>query len=220
MEKIAGIATIPSRFESLLETVNSLHDQVDHIHIYLNQYKDVPIELKRDKITTHLGQDLTDLGKFYGLRKAKGYYFSCDDDLIYPPDYIEYLKSKIDKYNCIVSCHGRRFVGDINSYYRNGVKFHCLHEVKKDEKIHVGGTGVMGFKTSIGFDIGQIPKMYPCMADVHMGVWANGKVPIMVVAHEKGWLKLTSNPGSRDAIYERFKNKDQVQTKLCQIKWK
>lgn len=218
MDKIAGIASIQTREESLKETVRSLYNQVDVICIYLNDYKKVPKFLIKEKIKVYRGNDLTDLGKFYGLYFHKGYYFSCDDDLIYPPDYVEYMTEKIDQYDCIVSCHGRIFMGKIGSYYRNGIKFHCLQEVGKDKLINVGGTGVMGFKTSIGFDLDQIPKYYPCMADVHIGVWANGKIPIRVVAHEKGWLKLT-DADMRTAIYERFKNNDQIQTKLCQIKW-
>jgi len=218
-KKIVGIASIQERQVSLALTVHSLYDQVDVICVYLNDYKRIPKFLKKEKIEVYQGEDLTDLGKFFGLNYHSGYYFSCDDDLIYPKGYIDYMIKKINQYDCIISCHGRIFNDPLKSYYRSARSYHCLLQVKQDIKVNCGGTGVMGFKTDIGFNLSEIPKPYACMADVHVGVWANGKVPIMVAAHPKGWIRLSKWVDLDKTIFNKHIDNDGLQTELCQINW-
>jgi len=218
-KRIVGIASIRERVASLKLTINSLYHQVDVICVYLNDYESVPKFLKRKKIEVYQGDDLTDLGKFYGLNFHSGYYFSCDDDLLYPSNYIEYMISKIDHHNCIVSCHGRKFNYPIKSYYRSAKSFHCLQHVKMDVRVNCGGTGVMGFRTDIGFNLSKIPTLHECMADVHVGVWANGRIPIVVAAHERGWIKLSKLVDLDKTIFNKHIDNDSVQTRLCQINW-
>ena len=83
----ANIATQPKRFESLLETLESIDGQFDEIRLYLNNFSYVPDELK--KYTTYIGDDLTDNGKFFWSNNEDEYYFTLDDDIIYPSDYVE-----------------------------------------------------------------------------------------------------------------------------------
>ena len=89
---VCGMATIESRKESLKETVSSIINQVDKLIIYQNGYYEIFDFLKNPKIevisSLHTGVDMGDAGKFYKLNEYDNcYYFSVDDDLIYPEKY-------------------------------------------------------------------------------------------------------------------------------------
>ena len=89
----ANLATIKSRRYTLQGVIDSLKDQVDTVRVYANDY--VP-EVKDAEVYT--GEDYTDNSKFYWLPKSEGIYLSCDDDLIYPPDYVETILEGMRKY--------------------------------------------------------------------------------------------------------------------------
>jgi hypothetical protein len=203
MLRIAGIATIDGRQISLCDTIKSLLPQVDEIHI-------------------HNGNDKGDRVKFDSYRKDC-YYFSCDDDLIYPKDYCdkmiatyEYMRSlKYD--NPIVTCHGRNFIQPIDNYYRNGVKYHCLHEVEQDVKVDCGGTGVMMLCGQI--DMPDFTERN--MADIFIALQAKKQnVPIICMKHEAGWIKHSDKIDLSETIYEWHKNDCEAQTKLINtVQW-
>ena len=98
MKVIVGMATTSARKEFAEIAMASLRDQVDSIILYNN-----------DEYTN----DLTDNGKFYGLNfiEEPCYYFTCDDDIIYPATYVQDMIAKIEEYGCIVTHHGRRLKG-------------------------------------------------------------------------------------------------------------
>jgi len=106
-----NIATYPARFSHLMRTLESLEGQADVIRICLNEYKTIPEPLKKYDCFIP-NKNLTDNGKFVFLPiKRREIYFSCDDDIIYPPDYVERTVSLINKYKCIVTYHGRLLQG-------------------------------------------------------------------------------------------------------------
>ena len=85
MKKTCNIATMPSRIDQLRLTLDSLRPQFDEIRIYLNEFTYVPSFVKEFTYFQG-GENLTDNGKFYGLKDLKEdeYYFTLDDDIIYP----------------------------------------------------------------------------------------------------------------------------------------
>jgi len=76
----ANIATLPEREKQLIKTVESLYNQVDKINIYLNNYTKIPDWCLDVKIRTRMTANVGDQGKF--MFNERGYYFSCDDDII------------------------------------------------------------------------------------------------------------------------------------------
>ncbi len=62
-----GIASIPTRERGLYKTVQSLANQVDHIFVYLNGYKDKPSWQGEFANLNFFvgGEDVGDTGKFY-----------------------------------------------------------------------------------------------------------------------------------------------------------
>jgi hypothetical protein len=91
MKTSANIATHAPRLESLRKTVDSLLPQVDVVRIYFNECDPPEWATQNDKIHPVSGHvNLTDNGKFYFLDHTEPdeIYFTCDDDIIYPPDYV------------------------------------------------------------------------------------------------------------------------------------
>lgn len=148
-----------------MATIDSLEGQCDEIRICLNEYKSVPFVLQKYNCFIP-NQNLTDNGKFAFLpTKQREIYFSCDDDIIYPPDYVSRTVSLINKYKCIVTYHGRLLQGLDRNYYRGHKFWHCNHETKQHALIDVAGTGVTAFDTDY-FNHYPTHNQYQKMSDV------------------------------------------------------
>lgn len=136
--------------------------------------------------------DAADNGKFFGLAQMKEpcYYFTCDDDLIYPVSYIKDMIEKINEHKCIVSHHGRILTRSGVPYYRGHKSFRCLNDVAQDEKIDVPGTGVMAFDTSYFNPKDLWLSKDLKMSDLVFGLEAakQGK-KIMVLKHKMGYIQ-------------------------------
>ena len=224
---IATMATIPSRIQSLQETVNSILPQVDELWIYLNDFSQVPEFLNHPKIKTFRSQDhmddLGDAGKFYQV-PAAGYHFTIDDDLIYHSDYVQKMVKGIEKYKrkAVISLHGRRFdLLPVKSYYHgHSSAFSCLMACKKDEPIHVCGTGVLAYHTStIQVDIADF--MAANMADIWFSKRCQEKgIPRIVLNHPEGFIKHSTQVNLKETIYKEHHRKDKLQTSITnQVQW-
>lgn len=206
------IASIPSREEMLEKTIGSLCHQCDTFRIMLNGHRHPPDYLyDYSNIEYHLlNNELGDAAKFYPGYQD-GYVFTCDDDLIYPPDYIETMMDAIDKFNCIISLHGRKMKPRpiTNSYTSRTEAYHCLHDVNGHHIVDIAGTGVMGFHTDRF--VPSISRMkFKNMADIWIAKQAFDKnITLMVIPHQEGWLKY-QNP--TNTIWDRRASTVKLQT--------
>lgn len=176
MKRVVGIATFKGREKSLDTVVKCLSSQVDEIIIYDNE----------------VNPDLADNGKFYGLtlQEEPCYYFTCDDDLFYPEDYIDSMVKAIDKHNCIVTHHGRLLMDLDVSYYRGHKSFRCLDFNSHEMRIDVCGTGVTGFRTDYFNPVGLHNSEHKKMSDIVFSLEAvKRNKDIMVLPHNAGWIK-------------------------------
>jgi|TARA_Y100000310_G_scaffold169451_2_gene169505 hypothetical protein len=155
MSKIitGNIATIPSRMEQLIKTIDSIINQVDEIRVAFNGYHPDDFRTVMDIFDNQIIFSLTnneygDAEKFFWAEYTEGYYLSLDDDIIYPPTYVKDMIKEIDKHG-IVTHHGRSFDSfPITSYYKGASKrVQCLSENLDYGTIQFGGTGVLGFNT-------------------------------------------------------------------------
>ncbi len=177
---VIGIATFSGREKALQECLKSLRNQTikaDEIFIYDNSKEQI---------------DLTDNGKFEPLSKIKEpcYYFSCDDDLIYPTTYIESMLNEIKFNNCIVTHHGRKLRKTAKSYYKGHLAFGCLRRVSSKIFIDVAGTGVTAFDTEY-FSPAEIYKSeHKRMADCIFSLEASKqRKKILLLPHKIGYIK-------------------------------
>ena len=217
---IAGVATIPSREAAFREMLASVADQVDQLHVYLSGHvgylTGLPENCQQHKLP---GDPYGDAGKFIGLADAyeqHGYYLSLDDDLLYPPDYVETLIAGIERYDqrLVCSFHGRWFGRfPITNYYRGAThRYYCLRKVGQDVPVHVPGSGCMGFHTSaLRLGMGDFPSR--SMADVHMAVVLRRQhVGPICLKHAADWIQhLPIEHGS--SIYNLHKDDCAEQTR-------
>ena len=177
MKKIACVATFDGRDKALGLMLDSVKDQFDRILIYDNSKSTI---------------DLTDNGKFAGLLALKDpcYYFTLDDDLIYPPDYVSRMVEAIDYTGRIVTCHGRILQGENLNYYNGHRFFSCLGDVMYDGLIDVAGTGVTAFRTDYFNPVQVAVNTNQRMSDLIFSYYAKkeGK-KIVMLPHAKGWIK-------------------------------
>lgn len=87
----AHLATFPPRREILVETLESLSSQVDAVFVCLNEYTAIPDELSRfSNVHAFIpDSDLKDAGKFAPEVQPNDTVFTCDDDILYPPTYVQ-----------------------------------------------------------------------------------------------------------------------------------
>jgi len=219
---IAQLATIPERRNILNRVVDSLYNQVDVLFVILNGYKEYPNFVKLDKkLVYYLGDNSKgDCHKFDTLEHYKdAYIFTCDDDLVYPPDYVETMVNHIDRYNrkVIITLHGRTFPPrPIKSYYRGKLKgYHWDTDQDYDVEVDAGGTGVMCWHSDT-FHVPYDRITYGNMGDVWVAKFAREQnVKIINVARKSGWVDYIG-PEESDTdpqtLWSKHHNNDPIQT--------
>jgi hypothetical protein len=200
---IVGIATFKGREKTLENTVQSLRGQVTDIWVYNNEHPDLT--------------DLADNGKFFKLSQITEpcYFLTCDDDIIYPPTYVEDMIEAIDKHNCIVTHHGRILKKKNVPYYTGHASFHCMKRNLKELYIDVAGTGVTGWHTSYFHPKDMHSAKDLRMSDLVFSLEAKkqGK-KIKLLTHQQGYLNAQNIPLSK-TIYGMEHKNDQRQTEIA-----
>ena len=205
------------RADTLVKTVNSILPQCDVINVTLNCYDAIPVGLYNNKIRIFMANnEKGDAYKFSELCTTDGYFFTIDDDILYPPNYTEYMIKRVEKRGRedIITLHGRNYESfPIESFCNSKCAVYHFNEFcGTDVKVHVGGTGVMCFHT----DLMRIPIDYfqlPNMADLWVAKYAKEHdINIVCVAHPSEYVNIQSI--TTTSIFEECKKNDSVQTKL------
>ena len=201
---VVGIATFKGREQTIKNTIRSLESQVDVIRVYDNEKRDI---------------NLTDNGKFYFLQEYEEpiIYFSCDDDIIYPPTYVRDMIEAIEKHKCIVTHHGRMLRGVGRRYYFEHKTFQCLKENRAERVIHVAGTGVTAFDTSYFNPVDIWKSDDKRMSDLVFSVEARrqGK-KIVVLPHGKYYFEYQHIP-LNETIHGVDSRNDSRQSELADL---
>lgn len=182
-----GIASIPERRDNLRKVIRSLLPQVDKIFVGLNNYDKMPNFLHDKKIETFLlRNEYGDAAKFLHVEKCDGYYVSWDDDLVASSNSIKRLKEGVDKYNGVVSFHGRKYPVPAEDFKKWIGNYRCLYDVNFDVDINLVGSGCCMFNTkSMKLKLSDFEK--PNMADLYLSrVAYEQEVPMIVLSHKRG----------------------------------
>lgn len=197
-EKVmASLASIPSRAAWLQDTVMSLLPQVDELCVYLNGYEEVPEYLQaHDRVRVLRSQeegDHGDAGKFFwGGDPTPGYRFLCDDDIVYPIDYVHRLIARLKHYRnrVLIGVHGSVLKQPLENYYAPASRYTLGigDENSDDFSCHLLGTGTLAYHThAIQLNVQDFPQ--PNMADVWLAKVAEEQgIPRVCVAREENWL--------------------------------
>ena len=191
MQRVGGLATIPAREKTLHSVIASIVPQLNTLHVVLNGYTHVPDCVKHSAKVVYWLEDNSkgDAKKFMMADCPDCYYFSFDDDLIYPFGYCDYMVKGIDTYDAIVTLHGRNYPRPVISFRKWSANYRCLGTVTEDVKVDLGGSGCMAFSTK-RFKIQESDFKDKNMADVFIAQKAHEQdIPIMVLKHRPTYLQ-------------------------------
>jgi len=221
---VANIATFPERLELFKKTVESILHQVDKLNVYLNNFNEIPDFLNNEKINAVLSKDavgdLKDNGKFYFLDKAldNEYYFTIDDDIVYPGDYVSKMIEFLQNYDnkVAIGVHGIIFHRDFKSFCRTRTSFYFEHALEDDMIVSALGTGTLVFHKNLLNNISLRNFYSPGMADLWFAVFCKEKnVPLLCVQREKQWLKNTNTKDEDHyALWNESLKNDDAQNRI------
>lgn len=214
---VAGIASIFPRQDALERVIDSISPQVDKVYVSLNDYPQVPLYASKYGNVEFLmnSNENGDASKFACVDKVDGYYLSCDDDLVYPPHYVDYMTSRCDYYKAIVTLHGKiydRTQLPVKSFRRSiKTNIRCLNGWDKDIEIDIGGTGCLCYHTDF-FKLTLDAFPYKNMADVQLSLEAHKQgVKIIALAHPGNYLQYLR---PKDLTIWQTTTDDSIQTRI------
>ena len=210
---MVGIASIPERADALRHTLESIAPQADQVFLSLNDYPAEPAWLDQFPNVTATVRPVNDgdAEKFAAVDDWDGIVVTCDDDLIYPADYITTLLAGLDRHghDKIVGFHGGKTLGFNGAHLAATHKqIRCLGELEADDvDVNVLGTGALAFDARfvpVWRDLFRSPNM----ADVYLACHAHRfGIPMVALAHKAGWLQNIC-PAEGRRIYESNRSGD------------
>jgi len=205
---IVGVATLPSRWKFFsTKVLPNLREMADEVWVYTDNHES-PDLVRYFKLGTSLEPcppiSLGDAGKFLGAERCAKlfpdhYYFSCDDDLIYPLGYvarmiewIEYLNKK-----AVVSLHGSSFSSPLM------------------RRVLFPGTGTLAYHSSLLRVNVAEHFLARNMADIWMGkLLQEQKAPAVVIPHAGTYLTYDNSLPLEDTIWGQEVKRDFLQTAI------
>lgn len=224
-----SICSIPSREKQLANVVKALSPQVDYFHFYLDGYAKVPkfIEELGDRATVVVSKDkatsIRDNGKFILLEKLlknniDAYYLTCDDDLVYPVDYVNCLLAKLAQYQeqAVVGVHGVIIPSSISKYFSpQRLVYNFNKGLQADRAVNILGTGTVAFRVSQFKEFKLSNFSQPGMVDLYFAIYCKEN-NLLQVAIQRFPEWLSEDNGNSATLFTEYKNNDNVQTSLVQ----
>ena len=203
MRTFAGIASLPGR--PLEQTLYSLRPQVDELGVYLNGYAEVPRYVHELGCHWVLDRNQGSSAKLHWARWCKGVYLACDDDLEYPPGYVDRLVEELERWasvgaNVLVTACGRTLRADARSWFDVQGERRYVAAVPEARWINYLGGCAFAFYTSL-----QPPAIGPPNEEeAVLSVWAQRQgIPIRLIARPYDWPKRIPLAPGAFTLYER-----------------
>ena len=215
---VVGISSIPCREQLLQKTLKSICPQVDKVFAVLNNYKKLPnwITSMLNVMAVVSDNSLGDAGKFLFTSQCVDCYFlSIDDDFLFPRNYVSRMVAAVNKYDGIVSYHGRVYPRPFVDYRHWAANYRYSANVFTDVPVDLLGTGCAAFHTKrLKVDISDFK--YKNMADVFISVLAHEQgIPMWVLAHRRDYLKYLFPEG--DTIWKTERDTSRQTALLKQV---
>ncbi len=220
---VACLCSIPERIELLKKTLASLAPQVDELNVYLDRYPEVPEFVKtcHPRIKVFLSKDypgLRDNGKFLPFTRLAGpcYYLTADDDIVYPPDYVQAMVRKVEFYGrkAVIGVHGVLIPGQPEGYFSSFRQvFSFTNMLERDALVSNLGTGTVAFYSDCLRGLDYRAFVHPGMADIFFSVFCkrNG-IPMVATSRPDNWL--VEQGAAANTLYQEFHNADERQASL------
>jgi len=221
LQIVCSMATIESRKYMMQKTMRSIHDRVN-VLACMKHVKDLHSNFQ---VTVKPGEMLPDqlhltTNDHAAMMKFSGAYqcgltrtllpfilLTIDDDLIYPPNYVEDIICGLSMYpNDLVSYHGRHITPDTQNYL-DTICQPCLDTVSADVPVQLVGTGCMAMVIDKTLEAILLPTTQQCeefkyMADLYAATFAaKNNLQCRVLAHPAGWI--TAQPAIDGGIWAK-----------------
>ena len=212
---IAAIPTMPGREPCLEKAVDSLIGQVDLVVVFMNGPM-YPVK-RKDSVAYLNGKDFGSARRFEVFDIfEKGFHLTmgtdssvalCDDDLLYPPDYIKVMKEALDTFGGIVTCHGRvldKGRMPLKSWHKEAFKsvHPCLEANPENITVDIAGTGAMMINPFV-FSPRMNDFKHPNYDDVEFSILAHkAKKKMVCIKHAADWIKYL-NPPAESTIWHQ-----------------
>ncbi|MGZ4954021.1 MAG: glycosyltransferase [Methylobacter sp.] len=222
---VVSLCSIPERAELLKRTLASLAPQVDRLNVYLDRYESEPefVRTCHPQVRVILSGEhpgLRDGGKFLPFSQIdkECYYFTADDDILYPSEYVRAMIRKIEYYDrrAVVGVHGV-LLPDYPQGYFSGFRqvFLFKQALERDHLVSNLGTGTVAFHSSCLRGLDYRSFTYPGMADIYFSVFCKrNNIPMVAVARPENWLQEMAS--SSPTLYEEYRSADKHQASLVQ----
>ena len=225
------MATFPARFTVIGKAVESLLNQTiapTKVLIHVNESSEPPPLPDDPRIEVHCSPDenLTDIGKFkMAGMVSEGYVLTVDDDIIYPPDYVEshltWLKAYGNK--VITGFHGAVLpVGSPIKTWQDYKEKRRVHWFKRGLSlplpVQIVGTGTMGYHVDcVSFDYTQF--YHQRMVDLFVAVHAqDNMVPMITPPRNDDWMKtIDEEEEDLQAIWSQVQVNFDLQNKMLEV---
>jgi len=220
---VVSLCSIPEREALLRRTLETLVDQVDAVHLYLDRYPSVPefVWNSHPKVRVVRSAEvpgLRDNGKFlpFAALDMDCYFLTADDDILYPPDYAAALIERIEHYGrkAVIGVHGVLVPERAERYfsaYRKVLLF--SKALERDALVNNLGSGTLGCHASLlrGLGLGHFPT--PGMADLYLSLFCKQRgIPMIALARHANWL--VEQPSPNATLFDEHRNADEAQSAL------
>jgi hypothetical protein len=201
---LVAVATTLERVALLPSSLGSLRPQCDLLHVYLNGHAEVPEVVRELADVWILAPENTGPArKFHWAHAHAGVYLSCDDDFIYPPNYVARMTAELARWTALldaplfVTAHGRTYPPHPKDCADQiGGTATLQSNVPHGRWVNHAGTGVLAWDASKIKVPLEFPVRHNCH-DVQVSAWANARgIPIWTVPHTSGWLRAIRHTGS------------------------
>jgi hypothetical protein len=161
---------------------------------------------------------LRDNGKFLplSLMDRDCYYFTADDDIVYPPDYINAMLKKLAWYGeqVVVGVHGVLIPEQARTYFSGYRKVLLFKQgLEQDALVNNLGTGTVAFRSRLLKELDYRRFMHSGMVDLYLAVFCKSKgIPMVAIERPDDWL-VEPEPESL-SLYQEFVSKDEKQSEL------
>lgn len=198
--RTALIATLPEREATLHKALLSIRPQVDRIVVMMNGWGYEQANHFGLWCCMNLGEhmvfmldnSLKDGAKFYYANANEGYVVVIDDDIEYPPDFVERMIERVEFYQrkAVVSVMGKVLKPrPIESYYKDIERsYRTFEAVDKDADVEVIGTCGTVYHHSTCPDLNH--TFFPgANSDIYASRYLKERgIRGLVVAHSGDWL--------------------------------
>ena len=203
MSRIFCMNTIPERYPNLARSLSILLDQADIFYLNLVNYPEIPELPKSPKLQVNLvGQKGSEYRfAYYNLSETHDYYFTVDDDILYPKNYAEVMIANAEKYNhrALVCVHGTILdLTRVNNFYGPSRKgWNYKRPLETNQRVTLPGCGTLCISKRSGFKLNLEDFKVKNMSDTYIGCWAHQqKIPVYAVARKKKWLRMLPQYGN------------------------